>query len=63
MSAPYYAKAISAEGIRLFLAIMPSIFSEAQGAYDILAQDRAKYLAYPDLEISWCLLYELPIKK
>lgn len=63
MSSDEYAKDITAEDLHIFLNLWPSVFQGFDEIQQSLADDQEKFLGNDAAPISWCHLYELPIKE
>lgn len=63
MSQADYTKGITAEDLRLFLALWPKLSAEAEGAHEMLIEDEHIFLGTEAEFFAWCHLYELPAKQ
>lgn len=63
MNTTTFAKGTTAEDLRLFLGIWPSLITEAEETRRNFKEDKAKLLGEDAEPFAWCYLYELPIKE
>lgn len=63
MNETYFAKGITAEGLRVFLKFWPHLFAEADEAQQMIIDIKDKLLNEDTEPFTWCYLYELPIKE
>lgn len=63
MSESHYAKGITAEDLRTFLAFWPRFSTEADEAQQMLVEDRDIFLNKDTEPFAWCHLYEFPINQ
>ena len=63
MSQSHYAPSITAEDLRLFLALWPKFSAEADKAHEMLIEDEDIFLGKEAAFFAWCHLYEFPTKQ
>jgi len=63
MNDTQYAKGITAEGLRIFLANWPSLSAEADESQQIVIDAKEKLLNGDTKPFAWCFLYEFPIRQ
>lgn len=63
MAENHYAKNITAEDLRLLLALWPMLNAEAEESRQGMQEDRTKLLGNDAEPFAWCYLYDMPIKE
>ncbi len=63
MNSADYAIGITADDMRLFLALWPKLSAEADDAHGMLIEDEDKLFGRESELFAWCHLYELPIRQ
>lgn len=63
MSQSHYAPSITAEDLRLFLALWPKLSAETDDAHKMLIEEEDTFFGKNAELFAWCHLYEFPIKQ
>jgi hypothetical protein len=63
MNETHYAKGITAEDLRIFLEFWPKFSAEADEVQQMLIEEKDRFLGKDAEPLTWCYLYELPIRQ